>query len=288
MSIQISPGQNPVFSGHTADRILSHPPAEMVVSLDLGLTQTRIVVSKERFTLPLGAEYALEALEESFSAPEDCVELLPDSVRKIYLYSEHTGKYYKLYQARENCAPTIIIGGATMHAIVDMNPWEDAREKVGALRPRGGVCLDTCFGLSYSAQLLKESGYDRVMTCEVDRNVLQVAAVNPWSRSAFDDDDIEIVHRDERDVLRECPNEHFAGIFHDPPTIHQAGELYGGDFYAELRRVLRPRGWMYHYVGEPGAKRGQDFTRGVIRRLQEAGFHRTSRRARGVVCQRRD
>ena len=208
--------------------------------------------------------------------------------RKVYIYSERTGKYYKLFQAQEDHAPTIVIAGATMHAIVDMDPWEDAEEKVSALRGRGGECLDTCFGLGYSAQLLPGRGFERVLTCEVDPNVLRIARINPWSGPAFQREDVEIVRRDVREFLADCEPERFAAVFHDPPTIHQAGELYSGDLYREFARVLGPRGWLYHYVGEPGAKSGRDYTRGVMRRLQDAGFTRTQRRARGVLCRRRD
>ena len=53
-----------------------------------------------------------------------------------------------------------------------------------------------------------------------------------------------------------------------------AGELYGLDFYRECRRVLRGRGRLFHYIGNPESKSGATVTRGVVRRLQEAGFRR--------------
>jgi hypothetical protein len=258
------------------------------ISLDLGLHRSAVQVREESMELPEGQRIDLQELHDEFSDPEDCVVISEKRCRKVYIYSQRTGKYYKLYQPEEDSSPTIVIAGATMHAIVDMTPWEDAEEKVQALRGRGGECLDTCFGLGYSAQLLPERGFESVLTCERDPNVLRVAEFNPWSRAAFRRKDIEIVRRDMREFLSECDPERFAAIFHDPPTIHQAGELYSGELYREFHRVLCRRGWLYHYVGEPGSKTGRDYARGVMRRLQDAGFTRTQRRARGVLCRRRN
>jgi len=50
--------------------------------------------------------------------------------------------------------------------------------------------------------------------------------------------------------------------------------------------VLRRGGRLFHYVGNPESKSGHNITRGVMRRLQEAGFSRVTRRPRafGVVA----
>ena len=64
------------------------------------------------------------------------------------------------------------------------------------------------------------------------------------------------------------------------------GELYSGAFYRELRRVLSRNGRLFHYIGDPDSAYGRNTTRGVMRRLQEAGFTRITRRpeAFGVVA----
>jgi predicted methyltransferase len=65
-----------------------------------------------------------------------------------------------------------------------------------------------------------------------------------------------------------------------------AGELYSASFYRQLLRILRPSGRLYHYIGNPSSKSGRGVTRGVIRRLYEAGFRRIKPypRAFGVVA----
>jgi uncharacterized protein len=67
-----------------------------------------------------------------------------------------------------------------------------------------------------------------------------------------------------------------------------AGHLYGGDFYRELYRVLHRRGRLFHYIANPDSKSGATMTRGVMRRLEEAGFQRIERRAQafGVIAQK--
>ena len=38
--------------------------------------------------------------------------------------------------------------------------------------------------------------------------------------------------------------------------------------------VLRPRGVLSHYVGDPASRSGERTTRGVVERLRAAGFRR--------------
>jgi hypothetical protein len=257
------------------------------VSLDLGLSRSAVRVEKDVVTLPDGQLISRDNLSAAFSAPEDCIEIAQGACEKIYVFDHQAGKYYKLFQPFEDRAPTLVINNATMHAIVRMDPWQDEQEKVSALSPRGGECLDTCFGLGYSAQLLVRAGCEHVVSCEADPNVLGCAAANPWSRGAFGDPRIEILQADVREYLRRRQEGSFAAIFHDPPTIHQAGELYAAELYAEFARVLASGGVLYHYVGAPGARLGRDLTRGVMRRLHDAGFVSVRRVARGVLARRK-
>lgn len=275
----------PVISGLTARALLESRPGRLAVSLDLGLSRSEVIVEADVVNLEAGWSVAKAELAEAFSAPEDCVALERSGPRKIYSYSEGTRKYYKLYQPFPDKAPTIIINNATMHCIVGMDPWQDEEGKVKMLAPRrGGVCLDTCCGLGYSAQLLAAGGCRRVVSCELDRNVLEVAAVNPWSRGLFDDERIEILLCDVREFAAGCEARTFSAIFHDPPTIYQAGDLYAEELYREFARILTRSGVCYHYVGAPGGKRGQDYARGVMRRLRAVGFGWVQRKPRGVLA----
>ncbi len=82
------------------------------------------------------------------------------------------------------------------------------------------------------------------------------------------------------DVVEDTPDETFSTIIHDPPAFSMGGDLYSGDFYAELYRVLRRRGRLFHYIGDPSSKTVARTQRGVIRRLKEAGFSRVANKPR--------
>jgi hypothetical protein len=67
-----------------------------------------------------------------------------------------------------------------------------------------------------------------------------------------------------------------------------AGELYSGECYRHLFRILKPKGRMFHYIGDLESRSGRNVARGVLRRLQEAGFRRVVRKpgAFGLVAYR--
>jgi len=252
----------PIVSGRTARRILDSPPGGLRVSLDLGRSETELRIERDAVVLPDGSRIGRDDLERAFSDLEDCIRL-DGGCRKVYSYSESERKYYKLFQPFENLAPTIVINGATMHAIVGTDPWSDAEQKVASVPMRGGRCLDTCCGLGYSAQLLS-ARFDAVTTCEVDANVLDIAAVNPWSEGLFCAPSITVRNEDMRRVLAGSAPGSLQCIFHDPPTVYQAGELYAEALYRRFARVLAPGGALYHYVGEPGKYLGRDYAGGVM------------------------
>ncbi len=277
----------PVLSGRTARCLLEGEPGPLEVSLDLGRTRSVVQVGRDELTLPDGQRLAKGRLAEEFSEPEDCIEVRDGRPRKVYLYDRERHSYYKLFQSHPDRPPTILINGATMHPVSGADPWEGTERMVEQVPRCRGECLDTCCGLGYSVQMLLGRGFNRVTTCEVDPNVLDVAAVNPWSEKLFTSERVELLHADLRDVVAEAAEGRFACIFHDPPTVHQAGELYAGTLYEEFRRALTRRGILYHYVGAPGGRRGQDYARGVLRRLQEAGFSRVRRVTGGVLARKR-
>ena len=72
------------------------------------------------------------------------------------------------------------------------------------------------------------------------------------------------------------------------PMFNLAGELYSGAFYGQLFRVLDRRGRVFHYIGNPDSPSGSRVTRGVVRRLHDAGFTQVRHRpeAFGVVAQK--
>ncbi len=78
----------------------------------------------------------------------------------------------------------------------------------------------------------------------------------------------------------------FDRIMHDPPVFSLAGEFYSGVFYQQLFRVLKKGGKLFHYIGDLNSKSSGTVSKGVLRRLHEAGFTRVVRRpeAYGVVA----
>ncbi len=209
----------------------------------------------------------------------------PDgSVRTVEVRS---GGYYKLVPTIPRSYPTLEINGIHMHRVSGTDPRRDTIAKIRAARVRrGDIVLDTCMGLGYTAIHSIAAGARRVVTVEIDRNVLAIAEYNPWShRLSFPS--IEIINSDVTTVIREFEDESFDKIIHDPPRLTgSTGPLYGTDFYMELYRVLRKGGRLFHYTGEPGRKHGKHFPGKVSGKLKSVGFHVLGydKRALGVVA----
>ncbi|HET9933292.1 MAG TPA: hypothetical protein VFQ35_21455, partial [Polyangiaceae bacterium] len=55
-----------------------------------------------------------------------------------------------------------------------------------------------------------------------------------------------------------------------------AGELYSARFYGALHRVLTRNGKLFHYIGDANSASGARTTRGVVKRLRDAGFSRVT------------
>jgi predicted methyltransferase len=102
--------------------------------------------------------------------------------------------------------------------------------------------------------------------------------LNPWSERLFTDPHIRQSIGDSSEEIRTFEDGLFSRIIHDPPAFSLAGELYSATYYRHLYRVLRPRGRLFHYVGDLDSRSGRNIVRGVVRRLQEAGFSRVVRR----------
>jgi hypothetical protein len=172
-----------------------------------------------------------------------------------------------------------------MHRIKGIDPHHDTLRKIRAIAPASGRVLDTCTGLGYTAMEAAKTA-DQVITIELDPAVLEVARLNPWSRQLFDNPAIQQLVGDAFDEIDAFEDGYFSRIIHDPPMFSLAGDLYSGEFYRKLFRVLRQRGRLFHYVGDLESRSGRNVVKGVERRLKEAGFSRVVRRpaAFGVVA----
>jgi len=255
------------------------------VSLDLNLTQVSVRCDDMGAHLP-GDEFLAWSQLEAMAADENsCFLVQAGEAEKIQRFSEETDRYYSLYPTHR--APTLLISGLSMHRIKDSEPHQDTLAKVNTIKPIVGRVLDTATGLGYTAiQAAKRA--DQVVTVEFDPAVLEVARCNPWSQALFTSPTIEQRIGDSDDVIRTFADGSFDRIIHDPPMFNLAGHLYGADFYRELYRVLAQRGRLFHYIANPDSKSGATITRGVMRRLEEVGFQRISRRpeAFGVIAQK--
>lgn len=179
----------------------------------------------------------------------------------------------------------MLIAGFTMHRIVDTDPMEDTLKKIATLTPITGRVLDTAMGLGYTAIEAAKTA-EQVITIELDPGAQQIARLNPWSQGLFDNPKIQQVMGDAFEVVPTFADESFSRIVHDPPVFSLAGELYSGVFYQQLFRVLKRGGRLFHYIGDLNSKSSGTVARGVLKRLQEAGFVRVVRRpeAYGVVA----
>jgi predicted methyltransferase len=188
-------------------------------------------------------------------------------------FSPETNRLYLLVQEPGDL-PNLEISGIKMKSA---SPSISAvlEASLRELRPLEGICLDTCGGLGYSAiAMARAPGVIRVVSFEADPNVVEAARHNPESQTLFEHPKIDFREEDVFEAIGALPDAGFDRVFHDPPRLSLAGELYAGEFYVELFRVLKAGGRLFHYTGAPGEKQGKRVREGVMRRLRDAGFER--------------
>ena len=187
-------------------------------------------------------------------------------------------------------APTFEIDGIKMLVSASTAPLEDARRKVALVQPRGKQVLDTCGGLGYFAACCLADGVARIQSFEKNTDVLWLRTLNPWSPDPDAPESsgrLQLAHADVAVAIVAVADASMDAVLHDPPRFGIAGELYSGAFYAQLARVLRSGGRLFHYTGSPNQlTSGRDVPREVSRRLEAAGF-RTQLALDGVLATRR-
>jgi predicted methyltransferase len=275
-----------VLSSHQAVLLLRARRAgegSVVVSLDLGLTTAGVMLEEQRVVFPTGSWLPWESVEEVAEEESVCYVIEEDDAVKIQFFSEALNRFYSLMPT--NGAPTLLVSGIPMHRIKGIDPYRDTLAKIRTIAPLSGRVLDTCTGLGYTAIEAAKTARE-VITIELDPAVLEVARLNPWSRRLFEDARIRQVVGDSYEEVQELEDGSFSRIIHDPPMFSLAGDLYSAETYRHLYRILKPKGRMFHYVGDLSSRSGRNVTRGVVRRLQEAGFSRIVRRpeAFGLVA----
>lgn len=178
--------------------------------------------------------------------------------------------------------PTFEIDGIKMLPTAKLSPHADAQRKVALIQPRGKIILDTCGGLGYFAAWCLQGQAARVQSYEKNADVLWLRSLNPWSPPAGGL--LTLAQADISEAITALPGASVDAILHDPPRFGIAGELYAQAFYAEMARVLKPRGRLFHYTGTPNKlTSGRDVPREVANRLRRAGFS-TETRGDGVLA----
>jgi predicted methyltransferase len=270
----------PLLTNSTARRIMEGAGS---VSLDLGLSETTFSYDGSWATLGYGGRISRVNLEKI--ASREGAVFFPEG-DGVYQVAVTDGRHhFKLLPTTG--APTLEIDGVRMHRTMGTDPWADARQKLTALDLRGGRVLDTCMGLGYTAIGSLERGAEAVVSIERQVPVFRIAQMNPWSRRLSELQGL--FHGDAFLTVDSLPNGFFDWVVHDPPRLTHAGELYSGEFYTKLLRVMAAGGRLFHYTGVPGSRhRGVDLQRGVQRRLRAAGFRNTEYHTQvmGVTCEK--
>lgn len=255
-----------LLTSNTARKILDGVDR---VSLDLGISKVDVELCNGKVIFPCGNELTLLELEK-IKNKNDSVFLL--NQKGVFLIAISNQHYFKL--APTIGAPTIEIDGVRMHRTVNITPENDAKLKIEKLNISGGNVLDTCTGLGYTSISALDADAEMIVTIEKSVEVLNIALMNPYSRSLFTNKVNKIIG-DSFHIIDFFPKNFFDYVIHDPPRFSHAGELYGGKFYRKLFKVVKNGGKIFHYVGEPGSRyRRVDLRSGITRRLRNSGFSR--------------
>ena len=257
--------------------------ASVQISTDLGLSTVIVTLTSEGAAFPNGEHLDWHRIEKISKSEVNCFILEDNTVRPIQVFSEYTNRVCSLMPTKG--APSMLIAGFVMHRIKDVDPMQDTLRKIAAISPIVGRVLDTATGLGYTAIEAAKTASE-VVTIELDPGAQEIARLNPWSQALFHSPKIHQIMGDAFEVVQTFEDDSFARIIHDPPTFSLAGELYSGAFYQQLFRVLKRGGRLFHYIGDPNSKASGGITKGALKRLQEAGFARVTRKpeAFGVVA----
>lgn len=253
------------------------------VSLDLNRSMAEVILDDPGVQAPEGWSIPWATIVMIADDEAGCYACTEEGAHKIQVFSEEMQRIYTLYPT--SGAPTMLISGIPMHRIKGVDPHKDTQSKLRALGRIQGQVLDTCTGLGYTALALAAHAA-QVTTVELDPAVHTIIRQNPWSWSLFGAPNITPLIGDIGEVIETFDDAVFDCILHDPPMFSLAGELYSLVFHRQLWRVLRRGGRLFHYIGNPDSRSGASVTRGVIKRLEAAGFRRIQERpqAFGVVA----
>jgi len=242
------------------------------ISVDLNLSHSTFSLCEEGLILDKNNRLSIAELEQ-IAGKRNRIFSLQDSQLEVL---EVRGEgYYKLVPTDQ--APLLEISGVKMHISKGINPFESAGQMAAQVVRKGARVLDTCSGLGYAASAALNLGAREVISVEKSATVMELRKKNPWSQRIFGAN-IQLIHADIDEYIQELAPESFDSVIHDPPRFSLAGELYGERFYREIYRVLKRRGTLFHYTGNPQLlKRGSSFMDNAAKRLKAAGFTKVTK-----------
>ena len=259
-------------------------PSAMLLSTDLNRSYIKINKAKSGWQLPNGEILTFSQVQTINQDENSCFTYHEGKLIKAALYSERTNRYYSLMPTEK--APTMLISGIPMHRIKGITPVEDTDQKIKALGKPYGTILDTSTGLGYTAIQASKTA-SKIITVEFDPVVMSICKMNPWSKELFDNPKILQLIGDSWAIAQIFPDRTFHAIIHDPPTFNLAGHLYSQTIYENFFRILKDSGRLFHYIGNPDSRSGATIGRGVVERLQNAGFRVSPKpQAFGVLAQK--
>jgi uncharacterized protein len=236
------------------------------ISVDLNLSRATFALGEDE--LLLGGDRLGRAELWHIAGKENRIFFLQGGELEVLEIRDEG--YYKLVSTEQ--APLLEINGVKMHISKGINPFASAGQMAGQVVHQGDRVLDTCGGLGYAATAALQLGAREVVSVERSSAVLALRSKNPWSRRIFGAG-MQLMQADSERYIRELATASFDAIIHDPPRFSLAGELYGAPFYRELHRVLKGRGALFHYTGNPHRlRRGSSFVDQAAQRLRLAGF----------------
>jgi uncharacterized protein len=239
----------------------------IVISIDLNLSQGIFPLCGDELILDTDNRLSQAELRQ-IEGKKNRIFILEDG--RLEVLEVRDEGYCKLVPTDQ--APLLEISGVKMHISKGINPFESAGQMAAQVVKKGDRVLDTCSGLGYAALAALKLGAREVISVELSATVMALRKRNPWSQG-ISGENIHLVHADIDEYIRELSAESFDSVIHDPPRFSLAGELYGEGFYREIYRVLKRRGALFHYTGNPHLlKRGTGFIDNAARRLRAAGF----------------
>ncbi|MCS6955315.1 MAG: methyltransferase domain-containing protein [Candidatus Calescibacterium sp.] len=236
------------------------------INLDLNRTdkQYRISIIKDGiFFHHFGLLLSWEDVRK-FSKKEELLYLVnTEGVSPLLFFKD------KVYRILDTNPPSLELDGIRMHT---HKVSDDIKSKIEYLRIKpGNLVLDTCAGFGYTAIEVSKFGAN-VITVEKDPFVVELSRINPYSKSMFTSRNITLIMGDIYEI--DFKDQTFDFIVHDPPRLgSKSGYLYSDEIYQKFYRILKPRGVLYHYIGNPGKKyRNKDIPHRVSQRLSNMGF----------------